>query len=338
MNIHFPKPLFLMIGSLVVVSLACQTTASPTEFPATSGPISPPVEVTSIPTHQGVAPVGLPAQRSNHAGDEDSAPNADRKMVSGGDKFVKGLFERPFNAESMDTYFPYLDIIETQGFKDDLWGYATITMSGTDAEGKLPGRYGVELDLNRDGRGEWLILASNPSSTEWMTTAVQAWSDANQDIGSAVAMVADEHPRGGDGYETLIFDQGKGDPPDGAWVRISETDPKTVVIAFKLSMIGDPDSFAMGVWAGNSSLDPSLFDHNDHMTHVQAGSPLPDLNVYPLKQLAEIDNTCRMAINFTPTGNEPGLCETTIKQEAGQPVAGCTPVISVVGGPPSGCP
>jgi hypothetical protein len=222
----------------------------------------------------------------------------------------------------MDTYFPYLDIVDTQGFKDETWGYATISTSGTDANGHLPGKYGVELDLNKDGRGEWLILVPNPASTEWTTQGVQARNDANGDVGGGIAVTADE-TEPDDGYEKLVFDQARGDTTGDAWVRISADDPRTIALAFSLSMIGDPDFFAMGAWAGAESLDPSLFDFNDHMTHMEAGSPLPDLYVYPLKKLAEIDNTCRMAIGFVPTGKEPGLCETIIQQEPA--VAGCTP-------------
>jgi hypothetical protein len=29
---------------------------------------------------------------------------------------------------------------------------------------------------------------------------------------------------------------------------------------------------------------------------------------YPIKALAEVDNTCRWAVGFTPTGSEPGIC------------------------------
>jgi hypothetical protein len=89
----------------------------------------------------------------------------------------------------MDTYFPYLDIVDTQGFKDETWGYATISTSGTDANGHLPGKYGVELDLNKDGRGEWLILVPNPASTEWTTQGVQAWNDANGDVGGGTQLL-----------------------------------------------------------------------------------------------------------------------------------------------------
>lgn len=299
--------LFWMFGLLLIAELACNFNSAPSTATSDS-PVQVSEPPASEPEQQGVSPVSLPDTRANQAGDVDSSKDATKKRVPGGDTFVKDLYERPFNANTMDTYFPYLDIVDTQGFKDDTWGFATITLSGTDANGQLPGKYGVELDLNKDGRGDWLILASNPSSTDWTTQGVQAWKDTNGDVGGAKPIAADTSS--GDGYETLVFDQGKGDGPDGAWVRISPDDSKTVIVAFKLSMLGNPVSFAMGAWAGTDALNPAMFDLNDHMTHEQAGSPLPDLNVYPLKGLAKIDNTCRMAIGFSSTENVPGLCQT----------------------------
>jgi hypothetical protein len=247
---------------------------------------------------------------------------ATAKGVSGGDIFVQGLYERPFNANTMDTYFPYLDIINVQGFMDKVWGYAQITLAGADKNGGLPAQYAVELDLNRDGRGDWLIRASNPASTKWTTQGVQAWKDTDQDVGGTVPVLADNNPSSGDGYETLVFDQGKGSLTDGAWVRISPNDPKTVQIAFKLSMLGNPSAFAMGSWAG-ANIDPSMFDHNDHMTHAQAGDPNQGYGIYPIKALAEIDNTCRLAIGFIPTGNEPGLCKTIVPRGCSLTIQDC---------------
>jgi len=100
---------------------------------------------------------------------------AAKKMAPpGSDIFVKDLFERPFNANTMNTYFPYIDIVNTQGYIDDIWGYATITLSGMDANGHLPAKYGVELDLNKDGRGDWLVLVSQSAS---------AWTDPMCSLG-----------------------------------------------------------------------------------------------------------------------------------------------------------
>jgi hypothetical protein len=315
-----------IVVPLLLSALACsfpQLTAQAVPPPTLAIPpsVAPPAD-TATPPFQGAIPVGLPAKRADQAGDVDSSANAYRKMVSGGDVFVHNLYERPFNANTMDKYFPYLDIVDTQGFKDDTWGYATITLENADANGKLPGQYAVELDLDKNGRGDWLIRVANPSSTEWSTERVRAWKDSDGDIGGVAIMAADTIPRGGNGYETLVFDQGKGTLTDGAWARIKSDDPKTVEIAFKLSMLGNPSSYAMGAWAG-TTIDPALFDYDDHMTHAQAGSPIPGYVVYPLKAMAEIDNTCRLAIGFVPNGKEPGLCVTV--QRLGEASPPCIP-------------
>jgi hypothetical protein len=277
-------------------------------------------------------PVQLPAKRSDQAGDVDSSPNAYRQMVSGGDVFVNNQYERPFNTGPMDKYFPYLDIVDTQGFKDDTWGYATITLQDTDADGGLPAQYGVELDLDKDGRGDWLIRASGLSSTEWARQGVQAWSDADADVGGVAILAADSKARGGTGHEALVFDQGNGDLTDGAWARIRADDPRTVELAFKLEMLGSPASYAMGAWAG-TNVDPAMFDYHDRMSHAQAGSPNLGYEVYPLKDMAEIDNTCRLAIGFAPTGKEPGLCATVEKRQVEGPGAPPPPVPGVIQGP-----
>lgn len=300
---------------LLLAIAACQAQVTPVAIAPAPTLAPPPPPDTPTPAFLRTVPIALPAERMDQAGDVDSSPNANRKMVSGGDEFVNGLYERPFNSNTMDTYFPYLDIIGIQGFKDETWGYATITLAGADANGGLPGQYAAELDLNRDGRGDWLIRASDPAGTDWTTQGVQAWKDSNTDMGGRIAMATDKGQHG-DGYETLVFDQGKGDLVDGAWVRLNPDHPQTVDLAFKLSMLGDPSVYAMGTWAG-TNLDPAQFDHNDLMTHMEAGSPLPSYYVYPLKALAEIDNACRLAIGFAPTGKEPGLCATTQREREG---------------------
>jgi len=330
MRLKIPSGLFWLSAMLVITMQACSANSTPA--PSTSVPLSGTTQssnqVDSAPTplptsaiQQGNAPVNLPDKRDDHASDINSFSAAAKKMAPpGSDVFVNDLYERPFNATTMDTYFPYIDIVDTQGYIDNTWGYATITLSGVDANGHLPAKYGVELDLNKDGRGDWLVLVSNPSSTDWSTQGVQAWKDTNGDVGGMTPLVSD-NSSSGNGYETLVFDQGKGsDNPDGAWASLSSADNKTIQIAFKLSMIGNPKSYMMGAWAG-TDLNPAMFDLNDHMTHVQAGDPDSNVQFYPIKALSEIDNTCRLAIGFDPTGKEPGLCPTFIKQHTkpGQP-------------------
>ena len=310
MNARSKNRLMLVTGALVLAILACQGTKSaPTPTGPAAVPTSVPPQATSVPTQNSDVPAVLSLKPIDTEGDVDSSSMATAKGISGGDAFVQGLYERPFNANTMDKYFPYLDIVQIKGYKDDTWSYLEITLAGTDKNGKLPAQYAAELDLNKDGRGEWLIRASNPSTTSWSTQGVQVWKDTDGDVGGAKAMVADTNLSSGDGYETLVFDQGKGDTPDGAWARISPDDPKTVQIVFKLSMVGNPDSFAMGAWA-EDKIDPSRFDYNDRMTHAQAGDPnQANPQVYPIKDLAEVDNSCRLAINFVPTSVVPGLCE-----------------------------
>jgi hypothetical protein len=320
---------FLMTATLIIIqacSLASvQTTEVPlTEVAATSNTEAAPTEVadsappTEIPTQHQIIPVNLPADRSSHAGDSDSSILAGKKIsASGGDHFTFGRFERPFNANSMDTYFPSLDIVDTFVFQDETWIYGTIVLKGLDTSKSLASKYAIELDLDRDGKGDWLIVASNPASTDWSVNGVQAYQDANKDVGNITPMFSDEKATG-DGFERLAFDQGTGDDPDAAWVRVSPNDPNTIELAVKRSMLSNPERYLINMWAGTSLLDPALFDLNDHFTHEQAGAADPGFELYyPIKEVSEIDNSCRMAVGFQSTGEEPGLCETYIPKEKG---------------------
>jgi len=328
-----------ILGALLVVASACQGTGNASNSSTPTSPTNPPSSPVPTATSGSVqtsdVPAVLPLTLLDQEGDVDSSSMATAKNEPSGDNFVQGLYERPFNANTMDTYFPYMDIVHIKGYKDDTWGYLVTTLAGTDKNGQLPAQYAAELDLNKDGRGDWLIRASNPSSTTWSTQGVQAWTDPDGNVGGAVPMLADNQLSNGRGYYDLIFDQGKGNLPDGAWVRISPSDPKTVQIAFKLSMVGSPSSFAMGAWAG-ANIDPSMFDYNDHMTHAQAGDPNQGYpQVYPIKALAEIDNTCRLAVGFIPTSPVPGLCEVPQIQHTG---GGGAPPPGVPPPPPCNCP
>ncbi|MGD0750510.1 MAG: hypothetical protein ABSA23_03770 [Anaerolineales bacterium] len=217
------------------------------------------------------------------------------------------LYERPFTSTSMD-YLPDLDILGARLMRDTTWVYINISLEGQNSAGGLLGDYGAELDLNLDGRGDMLLMAKKPGSA-WSTDGVRAWTDPNNDVGGARPILSDP-PSNTDGYETIVFDSGVGSDPDAAWARISPTDPNSVQIAFKNTLIKNAATFMWGAWAmDDSMLHPEWFDYNDHFTLAQAGSPLiEDTQNYPLKALAEIDNTCRWVVGFTPTGNEPGIC------------------------------
>lgn len=319
--------------SLIAIILACgfpalsdSTEAAPTEPPAAPTDLvteaSPPAEI--LIQHQTV-PVNLPEGRSNHAGDFDSSTTAAEKTSGSGDRFTFERFERPFNANTMDIYFSQLDIVDTYVFQDDTWIYGTITIKAPDASNALAGKYALELDTDVNGKGDWLIVTSNPSSADWMVEGVQVFQDANSDVGLELPMLTDKDVTGGDGFETLIFDQGQGNDPDGAWMRISPNDANTVEIAVKRSILGYPARYMINIWAGTSQLDPSLFDINDHFTHEQAGAADKALEFYyPIRSVFELDSSCRMAVGFQPTGKEAGLCEVFIPVVPGEPPQVCT--------------
>jgi hypothetical protein len=303
--------------AMVAVTLACSgsgsevtSTPPPTavQLVTVAGPPtdSPPAEA---PIQHQVFPVNLPPSPSGNAGDQDSSFTADQKKSNGGDKFTFEEFERPFNADTMDVYYPNLDIIETHVLQDNTWIYGTIKVVDRSAATVDPYRLAMQLDVHADGNGDWLILASNPSSTEWTTDGVQVYFDANSDVGNLTAMVADKDAPGGDGFEQIMFDEGKGDDADAAWVRISPEDANTIEFAVKRSLLGNPGAYMVNMWTGHSTLDPALFDFSDHYTHDQAGAADPGFPIfYPIKAISELDNTCRMAVGFQPSGSEPGLC------------------------------
>jgi len=316
---NFPRlTLWLAVAALLAALLACnafQSVAPTTEVSGQNDlPTTAPVQPGSaeIPTRTPIVhvltPGEPPAGGLSEITDRDSSAYAAEHRTNGGENFTANLYERPFNANTMDMYFPDLDITRARLLRDSQWVYVNITLVGQNPAGGLLGNYGVELDLNVDGRGDVLLMAANPGAA-WSTDGVRVWRDNNQDVGAAQPIQSDA-PVNGDGYETLVFDQGIGSDPDAAWARISPSDPNSVQVAFKNALINDDSYFTWGAWAMNESmLNPAWFDYNDHFTADEAGSPLTEATqYYPIKALAEVDNTCRWAVGFTPTGSEPGIC------------------------------
>ncbi|GAB4573621.1 MAG: hypothetical protein Fur0017_27870 [Anaerolineales bacterium] len=324
----------LVMTGMLVLLLACNTptNTSPdaTEPASNDGTILVDVEATeSAPAaevppsiqHTDI-PVNLPDNQSGKAADFDSSKILENKTPIGGDRFTFGRFERPFNANAMDVYFSQIDIIDTMVFQDDTWIYASITMNDLQQSSTESVKYAVELDVDLNGKGDWLIIAGKPSSTDWAVSSVQVYKDANKDVGGEMPMLTDKTKLENDGFETLTFDQGQGDDPDTAWVRISPNDPNTIQFAIKKSALENPTQYLINMWAGTKLLDPGKFDLNDQFSHEQAGAADSGLDIfYPIKEVAEIDNSCRMAVGFQPTGTEPGLCESVITQQINEPGA-----------------
>ena len=238
--------------------------------------------------------------------DIESARTANEKRAPGGDNFGKNIYERPFTANDM-TFRPDLDLNKAEISSDSNFIYITLFMNGTNPQsGGLQGNYGVELDTDMDGRGNYLILVNNPAGTEWKMENVSAYKDSGKKVGGARPMAADA-PSGYVGYDQTIFSlQNLGDP-DAAWGRVSPKGGSLVEVAFKPGLIGGSKQFLWSVWADDGVKDAAKYDYNDHFTESEAGSPYQDGN-YPLKALALVDSTCREVYNFTPVANIPGLC------------------------------
>lgn len=133
-------------------------------------------------------------------------------------------------------------------------------------------------------------------------------ADSNDDVGGEEPLRAEDPSPGGDGYEELLFDAGRGADPDAAWIRISPSDRPAVEIAFKQNLLTNSTRLLWPVWADAGVRAPGQFDYNDSFTLSRAGSPDISSDSYPLAELALVDNSCRWGFGFTPTGDEPGVC------------------------------
>jgi len=207
-------------------------------------------------------------------------------------------------------YLPYLDIIKSTMQRDDPnFIYATIQLAVPVATSENePVLYGVELDTNSDGRSEYLLLAQKPVSTDWSVAGVNVWKSSSAEL----ALTGNDKVipvTGSLGFDTNLFDSGKGTDTSLAWVRLDPNKPDTVQLAFKNSLVGGMKGrFVWRPVTDGASFASTLYDLNVSFTLEQAGSPLKDSQYYPLKEVYAVDNTCRVASGYDATGYEPGLC------------------------------
>lgn len=297
---------------LVLVSLACNlpagTSSTPTEIvvpqaeaAATEVPLP---TSTPAPVVHSVYPVSGQYHESTAHDNEESA-TYEFKNVQFGDVFEVNRFERPFTVEDM-SYLPYLDIFDFVMTSDSTWYYVDIKMIGPDpATGGVHGTFGIEFDLDIDGRAEILVLVTDPGST-WSTDRVQVYLDGNGDVGGGQS--APDIGYTGNGFETLIFDSGQGEDPDLVWAQTKITKRATVQFAIKKSLLRSYTKFMWSVFASKDLVDPTKFYYNDTHSEAAAGSPNKESEYYPIKDIAAFDNSCRVPTGFQASGFEPMGC------------------------------
>jgi hypothetical protein len=278
------------------------TTSSGTSLPVTSTPTTTP--------GPAIIHVLTPGEGKGNIGklvyDSESYSTASLKYAATGDLYHLNRFERPFTQNQMD-YLSYLDIHSFNTSKDADWYYAFVEMEDLSSPvAGLEPIYGLEIDYDLDGRGDYLIWAKPPFTTDWDTLPVSVYADPNHNVGGPNPEKADPSDQAGDGYEKTLLDAGHGDDPDIAWVRISPDDPNTIQFAFKKSLAPE-GFFEWTAWADGSTKDPAKFAYNDRMSLEDAGSPLKNDANYPLKALFAVDSTCYNPYG-TGTGYLPMIC------------------------------
>ena len=272
---------------------------APPESEATATPEPP------TPTVEHLVRPGEPGGPSSWVIDTSTKSLA-ASRETGADLFTTNYLERPFTSEVMD-YQAHLDLIRVNLSVVSPWIYGTLILEGSppaDSEAI----YALEIDLDSDGRGDWLIMGAVPPGSEWTTDGAKAYQDTNGDVGGFSPMNAEDPNPAWDGYETLVFENYLGSDPDLVWIRRDPGNANQVQIAFKHSLIGNDNQFAYGGWADEGLRDPAAFDYNDSMTFDQAGSTFSGSSKYPIKELASVDNTCRWTYGYDPTTAFPGLC------------------------------
>jgi len=224
------------------------------------------------------------------------------------DQFFVNRYERPFTV-GMAEYRSYLDITLSEMYVTPPWIYVDVNFSDILPESSAA-LYSLELDLDVDGRGDYLVQAGLPSAEEWTVEGVTVLEDTNNDVGGDLPQFTEELPQDalGDGFDGVVFENGVGEDPDLAWVRRNPDDPTMLQFAFKSALTGNT-GFLWSVWADEGLQAPGMRDYNDRFTFEQAGSPYPDHQYYPIQDINLLDSTCRSWYGFEPRGNEANICQ-----------------------------
>ncbi len=320
------RPLRAALSLMLLAALACslpglgpaQPTSPPAPPPGTQAPPEPPLEASPTGPVVHVMAPGEFYDLDRFITDTVCEVTGAQGRAPGGDQLDLNRYERPFQASTMQ-YLPFLDIKRAELKHSAPWFYISLWLIAPVAQrGAFEPLYGVEFDTDMDGRGDFLVWGSAPASGTWTTNGVQVWQDVNKDVGAANPLAPDA-PAASSGFETQLFEAGRGADPDGAWIRLGAGGAGDIQLAVKGSLLGAPPTFMWNAWSDAGVKQPSWFDYNDHFTSAEAGSPLVEMKeLYPIKAIFALDNTCREAFGFTPSGAELGVC-----QQARPPATGC---------------
>ncbi|HET6846930.1 MAG TPA: hypothetical protein VFH29_08840 [Anaerolineales bacterium] len=319
--------LAILACTLFNVATPNQAAAPNTPVPAQAAvpTIEPPVAAATVAVTHLMRPSGPPGG-GTLVYDVVCKDTAAERRAPYGDSYNINRLSRPFLQDM--TYVPDLDILTYTVSSDSTWWFVSIELVGGNPNNAMGINYGVELDQDHDGFGDYLILAHPPYGAEWDTAPVQIFQDTNHNTGGLSGEKSDA-PLPADGYETLIFHGGAGDAdPDLAWVRTNAGSQATVQFAFKKAWSGVV--FMLGTLADAGLKDPKMMDYVDRFVIAEAGSPIRENPNYPLRALYAFDNGCREAFGFVATGYEPQLCpraepEATKKPKPPTAVGPCQP-------------
>ena len=225
--------------------------------------------------------------------------------ITYGDQYRGNIFERPFTAEEM-IYYGYIDIIRVNLNVGPTWTYA-IVFFAEDLPETSTAKYGLVLDLDENGRGDYLIESDLPTGVAWDVIGVKVYHDLDKDVGGASPMLPDPPTEDYNGYEVLLFDSGEGEDPDLVWVRRNPDVANSIQFAYKTEFIGNT-GYMWSAWADDGLRAVNMRDYNDRYTEESAGNPYPGSPLYPIRSIYLFDSTCRSYFGFTPTGKEPGIC------------------------------
>jgi hypothetical protein len=276
-------------------TVAPAETATETAEPSPTS--RPPVVHTTQP--------GNPGGATNFVYDRSSKTLANERRAIG-DDYTRNWLERPFSADAME-YQAHLDLTRVEYAVGAPWIYFTLFVEGLPPEGSTAA-YAIEIDMDKDGRGDWLIAGEAPPDSNWTTDGVRAYRDTNNDVGASRPMLTDAPVTTGTGYDELVFDEGYATDPDAAWIRRASSGASEIEIAVKNSLIGQYGEFLWGGWTDEGVQNPAWSDYHDRFTLAEAGSPANDSSNYPLKAVSAVDSTCRWGAGFTPAADDPGVC------------------------------